>query len=531
MAVESQIVLAPSGQMVDRDTGIIVQQPRGFVALDPYAPGGIAEQESRPTWLAAISAGHKVKTNKGEIPQSSKQGEIYIHIEEGEGGGLIALLGAEQDSDYEHCFVSPPSARLMVALGSDAEWDGARQEWDLSGIFSQRLVRRSAGALQVYGDHTKLTEIVLKNVKVTVDGKEETRRVPEHVDHYAGSPRFAELLPTTKAETRMLFCLAEWTEQQRARMPFPDGLGWYSLRFTSRWSRRSLVGKLQEVCSLTQGHLRGIPFGLFISYMNVPGPDGKTRKIPVWRLEFKPPTMLALSSDNFRSTIGGALEEGRKLLLIEQPKDTIEHAQRVEDVDLDSPEAIEILTNGSPQCNAEEWEARWFSFVKGTSLEGEQARGAFLERFTQGATSSLATFLDSATDADCGRLLGEAAEQVGEEREAATNAAVEAALAAYRAHQGRSDGEATVEGARDDAAAAQPEPPKGKRATAEGSSARPSKERGERYAWLMLEASEKNLDLAPFETNADTSAEELDTLIAKLEAALGVEQAQAGLPL
>lgn len=382
-------------RVIDHMTGEIVRDvPEGFVALDPMAPGGIADVERRPLWLATISAGHKVKSEKGfDIPAASKDGSIYVRDPDGTGEGLRAALKAKPDAGYPGTYVSEPHARLTVALAADA----------IEDIISQHFARRSATALEVYGDQYELTEILKRGEGV------------EHLTHAAGSDDYTRLVRTCKAETRMLFCLAEW-QDDRSNIPFPDGLGWYSLRFTSRWSLQSLVGKLREVSSLTGGRLRGIPFGLFLAYQDVPGPDGKTRHIPVWRLEFKPPAMIQLNSGSLRGLLSGALEEGRKLQLIEAPRETLADAERDFDVDLDSDAAVETMV-GQPRCDATAWAKRWFTLVKGTALEPMDARRDFMRMYTAGRPGgvyeSLGEFLADATDAEAADLYGAAADEIG----------------------------------------------------------------------------------------------------------------------
>ena len=378
-------------KVIDAQTGEIVREPSGgFVALDPTAPGGVRDVSGRPQWLATISAGHKVQNDKGTVyPRASQHGEIYVSDPDNRGEGLRRALGAIPDEGFPGCYVSPVEAQLTVALAGD----------DIGDIVSQRFACRAAGQLQVYGDQYALTEIL--------DG--------HHARYSAGTPEYARLLGRCKAETTVLFCLADWVED-RSTIPFPDGLGWYRLRFTSRWSLQSLVGKLEEIQALTRGRLRGIPFGLRIAYQEVPGPDGKTRRIPVWRLGFKPPEMIQLNSGSLRGLLSGALEEGRKLQLIEAPRETIEDAEQDRyDVDVDSPDIVEVLTNGSPRCDAQAWERRWFMLVRDTWLATDGARETFLEDFTRGPgqTGSLAVFLQYATDDKAIALYAAAAKAIG----------------------------------------------------------------------------------------------------------------------
>ena len=517
---------------IDAATGEIIQAgDTGFMALDPVAPGGVRELDSkRPLWLATISAGHKVKSQKGmDIPSASKHGEIYVHDPDGSAPGLRSLLGAEEEPGYQGCYVSAPGARLRVAFGSDA----------IEDIITQRFARRSASALEVYGDQYSLTEIVMQGDRVV------------HRPHTAGTEEYKALVKTCKAESRMLFCLAEW-QGDSVNIPFPDGLGWYSLRFTSRWSLDGLVAKLTETRSITVGRLRGIPFELFIAYQDVPGPDGRVRRIPVWRLEFRPPEMLQLNSGSLRGLLGGAIAEGKKLQLLEAPRETIDDAEREYDVDPDTAEYTEedvARITDQPRCDVAAWLKRWFALVKGTALMTDDARHDFIQSYCQGISGhyiygSLHEFLADATDADAAGLYGAAADEIGRRatpgpEELKATAALLTAIRMMYERLGQpvaddADGltqraaetrlaalvMASLE-ARDSAkpkkAAPPPPPPPSEPEEAPSQVKEWMKYSLAEYAELLRQADSLGIDLAGFDANWDTPVDDLAALYRRLQ--------------
>lgn len=409
---EDRIIDGVTGEVVVRESAPPARPNAPFQILDPLALGGVRQMVPHTDWIATISAGHKVAGSNGrEIPQASKDGTIFIHDPENRAPNLKEALAAGENK------------RLTITFPYD----------DLSGFIQQHFTRRSATALEVYGDQFGLKEIVQRQVPVmNPDGtpRRDSQGQPvletktEHITHVAGTERYRELLRQCKNEVTILFALARWVntpEGPRSEVTFPDGFAWYRLRFTSRHSLNSIVGKLSEVKDkITGGKIAGLPFTLSITYRDVPGPDGKTRRIPVWVLDFKPPKTLTLTSGNMRGVLGQAIAEGEKLKLLPRPREVgiADAAADDADLDLDAPESVEILTNQAPPARADYWKKQWFLAVRGTELDDDVARARFIQRFSENLhpntferwTPSLATFMAEATEAEASALIASATE-------------------------------------------------------------------------------------------------------------------------
>lgn len=359
-------------EIIRRDTGEIVPYDGGFRILDTYADEPSIIAPSRPDWLATISAGRKVEKNGQKIPEVSRDGTIYVSGDTERSAGLREVLAANGGK------------HLTITFPYD----------DLDGFIIQRFTRRSATALEVYGDASSLTEI--KN--------------GVHSTFYPGDPQYKALKATCKVETSVLFGLCRWVGMQ-SRPYFPDGFGWYRFRFTSRNSLRSIVGKLQEVTErITRGHIAGLPWELSITYRDVAGPDGRNRNIPIWSIDFKPPQTIELSSGNLSGLLRSSLAEGQKLKLLDAPDYTLtDAASEDEDFDLDVPAeaAVETLTSSDPPCDPRYWENIWFSTVRDTRFQSDEARADFLRAYTRGAHTSLSEFLAEATEAEASGLVAD----------------------------------------------------------------------------------------------------------------------------
>ena len=127
-------------QVIDHETGEIMEPgPQPFAMLDPMAPGGVVTTSLRPDWIATISAGRNAaEPGKMKSPQVSRDGTIYIHEQ------------AERNCDgLKAALVAGGGKRLTVTFPYD----------DLSGFIFQVFTKRSATALEVYGDQYRLVEI------------------------------------------------------------------------------------------------------------------------------------------------------------------------------------------------------------------------------------------------------------------------------------------------------------------------------------------------------------------------------------
>ena len=337
-----------------------------FELLDVYAPGGIVESSSRMDAIATISAGKK----DGNMPKRSTDGTIFLHDDENRAPGLLAALELNNRKS------------LTIAFPFD----------DLGLIIQQRFTEYSASNLLAYGDKNGITQLTKKNGQ------------PHRVFHLPSSPQFEEIKARCKVSASIYFHLARWNEDGQSEVFFPDGLGFYRLRFTSRNSLRSIVASLQTTSKYMGGRIAGIPFELSIDNREVAGPDGSKRRVPIWRCLFKTPREIALSSLNFREISDRALEQGKALMLAPPPPETLELAAlEGPEIDLDSPTDAEIaqLQNGGG-CDEAHYKARFFAEVKGTALDSKEARAKWIGDFCVDKelepTHSLAELLARITD-------------------------------------------------------------------------------------------------------------------------------------
>ena len=258
-----------------------------------------------------------------------------------------------------------------------------------NAFIQQRLALYSQTELQIYGDERELT--------VIKDGRHET--------YPAGHTAYRALIEKCKNTVSVYFALAAWDEDGGSRVIFPDGLGLYRLRFTSRNSLMNLNASIKEVQKFTGNQIAGVPFNLALDFCEVAGPDGKKRTIPCWTFKMKPPEML--SSRTFRPIMNSALAEGQALMLPVPTSETIETAQTdIIDIDLEAPtdtEARRISDGG--KCDKQHFTSVWFATVRDTSLDSAEARKQFILEHTDGSYGSLRVFLDEATNDQASRLI------------------------------------------------------------------------------------------------------------------------------
>lgn len=357
--------------MNDRErTAIAKVQPLDrFGALDIYAEGAVAEAEAtRLDALATISAGYK--NDKG-LPVRSRDGTIYLHDPEGRAPGLRAALEANEGK------------RLMITFPFD----------DPRLFIQQRFAQYSKSRLLAYGDQFALTTISEKGVR------NELR---------AGTPAYAAALRECKVNVSVFFNLVEWVEQDGNVSPvitMPDGMGFYRLRFTGRNSLRSFLGQLKLITQFTAGRIAGVPFDLRLTDREVADPTGARRSIPVFTITMRAPH-LRLTSQNFRQLAEAGLAQADRLRLPEPLPETIETAMADgEPYDLDAPApaleagpttdtiAADSRLEPDPMPEPSEHDvarmrsaldydterARFFALVRGTDLEGDEARAELIE--------------------------------------------------------------------------------------------------------------------------------------------------------
>jgi hypothetical protein len=330
-----------------------------FRPLDVYS-GGLADESPRLDALATISAGERGEPRQKDgktlpgLPQRSTDGTIKLHDRTGR---APALKKALEDAKYRSLVIAFP-------------WD------DPATFIQQRFERWSASTLEVYGDHREL---------LVFEG--DTRRTVA-----AGSTEYERLVATCKVGVSVYFALAEW-DGMRSSVIFPDGLGFYRLRFTSRNSLRAILNGLRAVGRFTGGRVAGVPFDLRIDYREVADRTGQRRTVPVWVLVMRPPAAIRLSSGNWTDVVKVALEQGKALRELPPPsEETLALAEwegpeaDLDDAEIVAPSDAQIaqLADGGP-LDADYWKRRWHAIAAGSSFEDDENRAEFIADFTEGS--------------------------------------------------------------------------------------------------------------------------------------------------
>lgn len=385
-----------------------------FRLLDAFTGGLVEPRKQQPT-LATVSAGYNANAGKrGEQmkPVVSRDGTIYVN------GRENLALAFEQVPGLAKALQATNRKRLTITFPFD--------EPEL--FIQQHFACRSASRLQVYGDHTGLTRIRTEDVDRETGEKTNLPR-PLHEFYPAGSEEFEKLLPYVKVETNIYFFLADW-EGREPRVLMPDGLGLYRLRMTSRNSAHGIVNSLKWISQLTGGRFAGVPFDLWHEQMEVPGPDGRRRNVPVWQLIPRPPEALALTSGNFRQIFSSALIQGEQLKILPPPDRTIDVAA------LDGP-AYDAPLNDGPSLEGPEMEdeaeerpsvtpaqqaafnaamrgglcdpararRRFFGDFGDTVLNDEGPRATMMREYSKGSYSSLGAYLADCTEGEASNLM------------------------------------------------------------------------------------------------------------------------------
>lgn len=349
-----------------------------FRPLDKYAHG-LADEQPRVPWLGTISAGYK---GADGYPRAVRKSDArWIH------------LPPEDEVN------APGLARLVEAGGYHAI-DIALPFEDPNLFLQQRFERRSATRLEVFGDEHRLT--VLSVEKRQQGTKTVDVAAPRRVV-LAGDPDYNALAETCSVACSLFFVAARWQDQD-PQIYFPDGLGVYRLRFTSRNSLREILASLSQIQLLTGGRISGIPLRLGVTFREVADAGGARREVPIWTLRFRPPQNLELTPASWQELKRKSLAEGELLRALPAPtEETAQDALEALDADLDD-DVVTALRRG-PRCDARWYEATWFARVRETPLESDAARAEFITNYTRGRTDSLASFLESATEAEASDLL------------------------------------------------------------------------------------------------------------------------------
>jgi hypothetical protein len=357
-----------------------------FRPLDKYA-GGLSDEKPRVPWLATISAGYLDTSRDPPIPRASRQqDEKWIHMVAEDRQRAPGLYAALEAGGFR---------QLEIAVPYD----------DPAGFLQQRFEKRSARRLELYGDERRITEIVVREQRQGT----RTVLVPEPRRFYdAGTPQYVAKAQQCQVSMSFFFTLARWMGE-RPSMRFPDGIGVYRLRFTSRNSLRELVGSLAQLSTLTSGRLAGLPLRLTLDWREVADPTGTTRTIGVWSVRFAPPETIELEPKTWRDLAGHALAEGEAMHLPVPSVETLEDAVETVDVDLDAPTPSELRAlRSGPPCDAAFYQKAWFARVKNSPLDSDDARTQFIHTYTEGRFESLSLFLGQATEGEAAGLLSAA---------------------------------------------------------------------------------------------------------------------------
>src|SRR5262252_3676971 len=391
---------------LERDLAPLPTEP--FRRLDPYA-GGVSDEATRVVPLALISAGYRGPDRDGHkgLPRATRpedEKQIHIHDPLHSAPNLARILEANA---WNH---------LTIAFPLD----------DPRAFISQIFTRYSATRLEAYGDAHSITYI--DNRRQTLEANQNQ---PLHRVFPSGSPEYERLVRSCKADTRIHFCLAEWTEDG-SRVIFPDGLGIYAIRTTSRHSVRNILGTIAYTAQFTHGRIAGLPFALRIVHRpNVSGPDGTMRQIPVWSIVTTPPSGVALSSRTFREVATAALREGAQLMLPAPSLPTLEEleADGPAEVEVDEPTEEQMLAlEAGGRADQAHWTRTWHAMARGVTwqhgdrtydLTSDAGRAAFIFQHTEARTGSLSAFLQTATEEQAAGLiaaLGQARTQMNARR-------------------------------------------------------------------------------------------------------------------
>ena len=403
MTVESRNGLARASQGGQLSTEAPANPWASVGLLKPHAHG-ISDEPLRIDALATISAGFKKQGGNGKsFPQVSRDGSIHISDASGRAPGLAAELKRRGGKS------------LTIAVVSN----------NPSDVLQQRFAVYSTTRLLAYGNEKGVTVIHVRDVQGP-DGKVTPEAVRKH--YAAGTDKYAEAVEKCKVQTSFYFVLARWDEQGNPKLVFPDGLGFYRLRFTSLNSAENIRSQLAYIASLplTGGRIAGIPLELSIDYRDVAGPDGSRRNVPVWTLVLRPPSTIELDVAATTRILERGMAQAEGLALPMPRLETFEDAE-VEgpDIDLDqaviegeartvSPDEVRHLRDGGKADP--DWLIRqYFAGAGRTSLRDDEGRERFLLAFTGGRTGSLAEFAATATRRQSEDLLKALADAVGEE--------------------------------------------------------------------------------------------------------------------
>lgn len=362
--------------------------------LDPRA-GELRPAGPRVDTIATISLGYKAQVGGRPIPKPTRKADSkWLHPHDAE--DAPALIRALEAGKHR---------TLTVSLASD--------NW--SECVQQHYACYSQTALQVYGDADQLTYITKQPVldkdgEPVLDEKKRPRTEPMHYTVFkADDPeKYARMLKVVKVQTSIYFYLAEWRQEGNAWVPMVvmDGdTGLYRFRTTSEHTVQNLASTFKQIRAITGGHIKGVPLTLGVNFPTVSGPDGTKREIPTCYFRLQPP--YEITDVNFRPMLEAAVETGQRLALAAPRMETLEAEQEcaplMPEIVGDSRE-IDLIARGG-RCAAGRYTRIFFAMVKGTNLEGDEARAELMRTYTSDRTDSLAEFLKWSTDEDAEKFI------------------------------------------------------------------------------------------------------------------------------
>lgn len=315
------------------------------------------DRAERTDTFACISAGYK---NDRGTPVVSRDGTIYIADPENRAPGLAKALA------------KGGGKRLTIAMPSNNPREFVSESFRLEG----------KTRLEAFGDESSITVIKANGDRVV---------------HPAGTPDYKVWREKCKVSTSIYFLLAEYDAADQPQLVYPDGMGLYRLRTTSPNTRDNLMSQLRQISRMTGGWVAGFPLEVSITYRNLAGPLGDKRNCPVFVFALKPPKLMTLTSRAFAQIAIGAKEtlSLAPQLALPEARETLEQAL----ADFDEPPSS--LTTG---LNPEQFRRRFFAVCKGTHMDTDDRRKAFVAWYTgqldadgSRKTKSLARFLGSAT--------------------------------------------------------------------------------------------------------------------------------------
>ncbi len=331
--------------------------PEPATVLDQYAMD-VQDVAYHLDAMATISLGER--TGDGR-PRVSRDGKIIVH-------------GAERAPGLVEALKRRGGKSLIITFPFDRP----------SLFFHQRYVYYTATKLAAYGDDKQITVI---------------RGANKREVYLKGTPEYERTVRECKVATFVYFLLAEWDEDGRPMIVFPDGYGYYRLRTTSSRGARNILSMINQTAQITRGRIAGIPFELYTKIENTTTPDGGRFNAPIWglRMSTPDPKAMRLTSRVFSTIVQAATQEAQALTL-EPPPPVSETTLIAGDED----EGLEVsdaqLLRVERGFNPDDWRKRYYAVTQGTPYRERPGRAWLIAYATGGATDSLKELLERADE-------------------------------------------------------------------------------------------------------------------------------------